>query len=49
MELQKFGEHIVRGPEHVLAKTVQDLCYRCEQVVLRSRGQADVSSGRKKK
>ncbi|CAK9092789.1 Transportin-3 (Importin-12) (Imp12) (Transportin-SR) (TRN-SR) [Durusdinium trenchii] len=49
-ELQKFGEHIIRGDDQRLYEAIQDLCYRCEQVVLRSRGQADATvAGRKKK
>ncbi|CAL1144993.1 unnamed protein product [Cladocopium goreaui] len=44
-ELQKFGEHIVNGDDQRLYEAIQDLCYRCEQVVLRSRGQNDSNSG----
>jgi len=47
-ELQKFGEQILRGDDAQVYEAIQDLCYRCEQVVLRSRGQTD-SGGKKKR
>jgi len=47
-ELQKFGEQILRGDEGQVYEAIQDLCYRCEQVVLRSRGQTD-GGGKKKR
>eukprot|EP00927_Polykrikos_kofoidii_P033794 TRINITY_DN28635_c0_g1_i1.p1 TRINITY_DN28635_c0_g1~~TRINITY_DN28635_c0_g1_i1.p1 ORF type:complete len:979 (+),score=168.99 TRINITY_DN28635_c0_g1_i1:417-2939(+) len=37
-EKLKLGEHIVNGDESMRYESVQDLCYRCEQVALRSRG-----------
>lgn len=37
-EQQKFGEQMVRGGYHAMNDAVQDLCYRCEQVALRTRG-----------
>merc|ERR1719383_1034611 len=37
VERQKFGEQLVQGGESAIFEAVQDLCYRCEQVALRSR------------
>jgi transportin-3 len=37
-ERAKLGEQIVRGDDTQIYEAVQDLCYRCEQVALRSRG-----------
>jgi len=41
VEMQKFGEQLLRGDDSQSYEAVQDLCYRCEQVALRNRGQAD--------
>lgn len=37
-ERMKLGEQMVRGDDPTVSAAVQDLCYRCEQVALRSRG-----------
>lgn len=37
-ERRKLGEQILRGDDHTVSDAVHDLCYRCEQVALRSRG-----------
>lgn len=37
-ERHKLGEHIIRGGDDIVYDAVYDLCYRCEQVALRSRG-----------
>lgn len=39
-ERRKFGQMLVQGDERTIHEAVQDICYRCEQVALRSRGQA---------
>merc|ERR1719221_1821649 len=39
-EQQKLGEQLIRGDDSHIYDAVQDLCYRCEQVTLRSRGSA---------
>lgn len=36
-ERQKLGEQLVQGSHGVVCDAVQNLCYRCEQVALRSR------------
>jgi transportin-3 len=47
VEQQKLGEQLIRGDSGQIYEAVQDLCYRCEQVALRNRGQTD-SKGRAK-
>merc|ERR1719424_2199282 len=39
-ERQKIGEQLVAGDQNMIYDTVQDLCYRCEQVALRNRASA---------
>jgi len=46
MEQQKLGEQLVQGDDSVVDDTMQDLCYRCEQVALRSRAKQS-NSGKK--
>mmetsp|Transcript_88253 Transcript_88253/g.263153 ORF Transcript_88253/g.263153 Transcript_88253/m.263153 type:complete len:960 (-) Transcript_88253:318-3197(-) len=45
-EQQKLGEQLVRGDGGQVYDAVQDVCYRCEQVALRSRaGQGGTAGG----
>ena len=37
-ERQKLGQQLVQGSQEYVEDAVQDICYRCEQVALRSRG-----------
>lgn len=36
-EKQKYGQQLIQGDSHVVCDAVYDICYRCEQVALRSR------------
>lgn len=47
-EAQIFGKQLIDGSESQVYEAMQDLCYRCEQIALRSRGQAD-DGGKKAK
>lgn len=38
-ERRKFGQMLVQGDTNTIHDAIQDICYRCEQVALRSRGQ----------
>jgi len=43
-EQLKLGEQLCRGDECMVYDAVQDVCYRCEQVTLRTRGNAGDSA-----
>eukprot|EP00932_Pfiesteria_piscicida_P002365 SRR837773.12301.p1 GENE.SRR837773.12301~~SRR837773.12301.p1 ORF type:complete len:512 (-),score=211.84 SRR837773.12301:4-1350(-) len=44
-EQMKLGQQVVQGDDSMVYDAISDLCYRCEQVILRSRGSTDAGDG----